>query len=482
MPDPVAVGRMLRWRATLIALLICAAAMASCARVVDSQTIPVLNGGFDDGTLYWTTDEPQSIDFSITADGDEAGGAARLLPLTNLPRMTLLHRVRSVPRVEENREYRFSARVRSESNATVVMAVVEASKEGEREIETRVELATDDWQSVTVSVRPQVSDASLSVSISTLDARARSTLWVDDVQVEGPTAATRQGCGTTERGLPLCGGYVGGSVGLNEDPADFEQQVGGRLAIRRTFFQADQVDEAVLTARADLARGRLPWVSFKFPASWEAMAQGQGDEWARDIASRLGDLDGPVWVAFHHEPEKDGDIALWRRTQERLAPIVRSTAPTVAYTVILMGYHQVDQGELVDGDSPYSLDNLWPATTVDVLGIDPYNYYGVPGRSPAGPADLTSEYFQPIGAWAERRSIPWAVAETGYTEATSIIRPTWLKETYRGIRANGGIAMAYFNSEPANAVGDWGLYTPDQIDAYAELLTLTTRLTPPAQQ
>lgn len=481
MPGPTAARVVARPRrkVLLTALLVCAALLASCAWVDDSGTAPVLNGSFDDGMLYWTTDAPRRIDFSTTTRTDGAGAMAKLIPLTDLPRMTLSHRVRTVPRAEQDQDYQFSAQLRSQSNATAVMTVVEDSGAERRAVEKRVELAAGNWQSVAVTVRPQASEAALEVSVSIVDARAQSALWVDEVEVQGPANAARQGCGATERGLPLCGVYVGGSVGLNEDPQAFEQRVGGRLAIRRTFFQADQVSQAVAIAREDLARGRLPWISFKFPASWEAMAQGRGDEWARDIASRLDRLDGPVWVAFHHEPEKDGNIALWRRTQERLAPIVRSTAPNVGYTVILMGYHQVDQtarGQLVDSASVLSLDNLWPDTTVDVLGIDPYNYYGVPGRSPDGPADLSTEYFQPIGAWAKRNKVAWAVAETGYTGATSAERPTWLEDTLRGLKANNGIALTYFNSQPANAVGDWALETPEQVDAYAEILATTARL------
>ena len=34
-------------------------------------------------------------------------------------------------------------------------------------------------------------------------------------------------------------------------------------------------------AEADLAAGRLPWISFKLPYSWPDMAAGKGDAWAR---------------------------------------------------------------------------------------------------------------------------------------------------------------------------------------------------------
>ena len=43
---------------------------------------------------------------------------------------------------------------------------------------------------------------------------------------------------------------------------------------------ASEVDEAVAQARVDLAHQRVPWISFKLPHSWGAMASGAGDAWA----------------------------------------------------------------------------------------------------------------------------------------------------------------------------------------------------------
>ena len=40
-----------------------------------------------------------------------------------------------------------------------------------------------------------------------------------------------------------------------------------------------------------------------------------------DIATKLSKLNGPVWIAFHHEPENDGDITLWTKMQARLAQV-----------------------------------------------------------------------------------------------------------------------------------------------------------------
>ena len=86
-----------------------------------------------------------------------------------------------------------------------------------------------------------------------------------------------------------------------------------------------------------MAHDRVPWLSFKLPYSWADMANGRGDAWAKDLANQLGAVNGPVWVAFHHEPEGDGPIADWVRMQQHLSPIFRAK-PNIAFTVITTGW------------------------------------------------------------------------------------------------------------------------------------------------
>ncbi len=177
---------------------------------------------------------------------------------------------------------------------------------------------------------------------------AAATSLTDLVAAEptqaGPTPEERlargvlsNGCSYTPRGIPRCGVLLGAAYGGNTDPLAWERSMGHPLGVRRTYWAADQVDVAVSTARRDLRLQRLPWISFKLPYSWEQMRDGRGDGWARALAAKLSQLDGPVWLAFHHEPEGDGDLRAWTGMQARLAPIVRETAPNVAYSIILTG-------------------------------------------------------------------------------------------------------------------------------------------------
>jgi hypothetical protein len=283
-------------------------------------------------------------------------------------------------------------------------------------------------------------------------------------------------CVFSRRGIPspACGPLVGAAFESNTDPTEWESELGRPLGVRRTYWSAGQVSSAVKVARADVDAHRVPWISFKLPYTWVEMAEGKGDEWATDLAARLSQVDGPVWLAFHHEPEGDGRIAAWKAMQERLAPLVRRIAPNVAYTAILMGWHQVS------GDPRYSLDTIWPDTKIDIAGFDPYNWYGTvkaTGLVDRRQADMKKVYFDPISRWAESKGIAWAISETGYTDAAHEADPDWLPRTLQGLKEDHGIALTYFNT-PHNSAPSWTwvLDSPEKKAAFARTLAGTARL------
>ncbi len=266
------------------------------------------------------------------------------------------------------------------------------------------------------------------------------------------------GCAYSLRGIPGCGAYLGQAYGSNTDPTSLEADLGGRLGLRRTYFRADQVDSAVRIATTDLAAGRLPWVSFKLPHSWSDMTAGAGDAWVKSLVARFGRLDGPVWLAFHHEPEGDGPIADWRRMQERLAPLVRAEE-NLAFTVIVTGWNQLY------GDPTYSLDAIWPrGVTVDVAGFDVYNQLGVvkDGKENTKGTDLQASYFSKLAPWAREHKVAWALAETGFTDKASLVDPDWIQRTYRQLIETGGIGFAYFNTT-LNSIAPWHLGTEAKV-------------------
>ncbi|MBS4752889.1 cellulase family glycosylhydrolase [Nocardioides sp. zg-ZUI104] len=390
---------------------------------------------------------------------------------------------------------RFKARVWIRTQSTVRVALKVQERYAGKTVKSttkRVKVRGGRWTSVLVPVTTRKSGSQVVVVVKAPRAQAKQKILVDHLTVaktagvmaatsaeapdaDGDTSGRRltNGCTTSERGIPSCGTLVGAAYGSNTDPAPLEEQLGAHLGIRRTYYTSGQVDKAVATAEADLAADRLPWISFKLPYSWADMAAGEGDDWARDLATRLAALDGPVWVAFHHEPEGDGDIQEWRKMQERLAPIVRKSAPNVAFTVITTGWHQFY------GDPEYSLAKIWPRDVkIDVAGFDIYQSYGVvkAGKTRSRWTDLGTSYFAKIAEWAKANDVAWGLAETGVTNTAAAVRPEEIPRTVALMRTYGGIAYTYFDTT-LNSIAPWALTTAAKRSAFAEALKAAPALT-----
>jgi hypothetical protein len=286
--------------------------------------------------------------------------------------------------------------------------------------------------------------------------------------VTGPVSANA-------RGIPQMGTLVGSAYGSNSDPSAWERQMGATLGVHRTYWGPSSVGNGVRTAADDIAKGRVPWISFKVPYSWSEMADGRGDEWVQSLAERLSKLAGPVWVAFNHEPEGDGPIAEWTAMQARLAPMVRSIAPNVAYSIILTGYSQLY------GASEYHLDSLWPKDTkIDLAGFDIYNKYGVVkhGNEFTDETDVRRDFFDPISHWAKDHDVAWGLAETGITDRAAAERPDLLKRMYYALEASGGVVLTYFNTS-VNSESSWPLESPSKKLEFAKVLRSAPTLTFP---
>jgi hypothetical protein len=294
--------------------------------------------------------------------------------------------------------------------------------------------------------------ASALVSVGTTAAPAQAA----------PSTAMSNGCTASARGIPSCGAYVGGAYGANTDLASWESWSGKHLGVHRTFWGPGSVSSAVKTATADAAKHRVAWMSFTTPYSWSDMVAGKGDSWAKNLATKLRAVKGPVWVAVRHEPEGKGDIQTWKKMQERLAPIMRATAPNLGYTLILMGYHELF------GDAKYRLNKIWPNTKIDVVGYDVYEKYGV--QKDGEPRvttwkDMKGKYFPAFQSWAKQTGTPWGLAETGVTDLAQSKNPSWMAQTYGYMKNDGGIAFSYFNTN-LHSKGSWPLSTASKKSSF----------------
>jgi hypothetical protein len=99
-------------------------------------------------------------------------------------------------------------------------------------------------------------------------------------------------------------------------------EVGSGLQARRLFFTG--FDANIDLANEACADGTYPVMSFKTGSgySWAQVAAGKADADLRALAVKLDALSCDVFVAIHHEPEKDGSAADWSAMQVHALPIL----------------------------------------------------------------------------------------------------------------------------------------------------------------
>ena len=187
-----------------------------------------------------------------------------------------------------------------------------------RTIAQRYTLNGTGWQLVELSFVAASTGAEFDLNVLGLELLIRPGALVDDVSLKkverswsrrqtDRRGARRPGhCPTASPslpGIPSRGALFGAAVGSNTDPARLRRI--DRPATRGSTDLLDRLpgEQCGQYGSSRSSNGRLPWISFKLPYSWARMAAGDGDAWARDLATKLAQLPGPVWVAFHHEPE-----------------------------------------------------------------------------------------------------------------------------------------------------------------------------------
>jgi hypothetical protein len=116
---------------------------------------------------------------------------------------------------------------------------------------------------------------------------------------------TAAGESTTVDYTPAAGPLWGAAFQTTADCTPVENPAGRPVGVHRTYWVPGQEVAALAQSRADVAAGRVPWVSYKLPVTWAQAKTGAADTWARSITAGLATLPGPVMLTWHHEPEGD---------------------------------------------------------------------------------------------------------------------------------------------------------------------------------
>lgn len=291
--------------------------------------------------------------------------------------------------------------------------------------------------------------------MSTQVYRRESGLWVADGRSGG------SGGPTTPPGP-----FWGMAYTSNGIPTPIETAAGRPVGVRRTYWYDNQGSASIASAAADVAAGRVPWVSYALTGStWQGVAGGSLDSTWESIAAGLGALDGPVMVTVCHEPETKKNDSTNRlpvdfvSMQAHVYPIFQDY-PNIKFGPIIITANYIDFPGAWG-----SLASFYPGDFPgDFFGFDLYNRYGTASNGAWHPFP---PYYRKIAQFAASKGVDWACGEFGigatgasYNRSITGGSPdgssggdiTFLRDAYDSAISIGQeegstcLALSYFNS------------------------------------
>ncbi|HQR26670.1 MAG TPA: hypothetical protein PLP61_06475 [Nocardioides sp.] len=236
--------------------------------------------------------------------------------------------------------------------------------------------------------------------------------------------------------------YLGASLGSLEPAAARPDLGGAAMSMTRRFYRADQVPLMAEAARGDVSAGILPFVSSKLPGSWAAVARGEYDAWLDDVLGTLADVDAPVLLALHHEPENDvgpdHSRQDWVALQQRALARAEGTPVTVVPVLMTWTFrHHLSQRD----------PQGWLVPGAPLLGVDLYNPW-----QPTRPSPWVefAGLLQPIRAVVP--DLPLVVPEvaTAPDPADPMRTALWLRRAVQTAVQQDVVGMAWFDTETPN--------------------------------
>lgn len=301
------------------------------------------------------------------------------------------------------------------------------------------------------------------VGVKAVSGSATYSITVE-VTAGGSTTPPPPPCQPRFAGDPACAGkmYYGASV-QGGDPTAFESSLGRKLSVFRSYFSPNDAPSKLANrATNDLQNGRIPLMSTKVPSNdWAGVGAGNHDAWLLGIINALAQVQGPVWLALHHEPRGDGNPADWVKMQQRARTLIDANSTNIALVGILNGYSFLANNPDADGY------NHPVGTGVHVMGFDSYCQWSPTEGGTWRPADVVLSPGVMIAQWG----YPTLVGEYGVR--TDPANPgkaaQWMEDAYNFAYSNGFVAISYFNSGANSPDGTWEL-DGERLNAFKTLL------------
>jgi uncharacterized protein YkwD len=241
-----------------------------------------------------------------------------------------------------------------------------------------------------------------------------------------------------------------------------ESEIGRKLAIDHFYLHlGDLWPDARFSW--DRRGGRVPFVDWDLEDpmyTWGQIAAGKADRIIDARAKEAAAYEGPILLAFDHEPEDHAAaygthtqfVAAWRHVVD----IFRRAGATNVKFVLILGAAVFQEGAAA----------LWyPGRSyVDYVGADGYNWYGAhhPARWRTVADIFTSFYY-----WAVDEHLPAMITEAGCLEDPNDPgrKAAWFREATSWLRTHPDIkAFVYFDTDQR---WPWWVDTsPQSLEAY----------------
>jgi hypothetical protein len=321
----------------------------------------------------------------------------------------------------------------------------------------------------TLQARAQTTDAQvagLSAKISSQDA--------DIADLQDRVDALEQGDGGTTDPIPpgwtakfpgdVPSGEMrwGSAYGSNSEPGTRYGTPGRGIA--RTYWgsTATSWNSSVIRAKSDIAKGVLPWVSYK-TTGWANFAKGGSDVAFKKLLTDLDAIGKPIWLTVHHEPEGDGkfgtdevkstatdnsSIDNWKAMQRHVRDLMKAVGTkNIAFAPVLMAWTWEPASNRVPASWIDGMDGVW-----DFFGIDCYN------DTTKGTSFQSLNMYKLSTADLKARGYRIGYGEWG-------IRDNAIAACQDEFLAQGFVGVAYFDCDLNSPTGGWSL-TPAQLSAF----------------
>lgn len=205
-------------------------------------------------------------------------------------------------------------------------------------------------------------------------------------------------------------------------------------------------DKMIPDVRSDVAHGVMPFISFKLPGPWSSFGADGADAWWHGLLGALAEIDSPVFLALHHEPENDTGSGHDAHHWVELQSIARETAHTSAPQVTVVPTLMQRTFDPATGRDPES----WLVPDVPLMGIDVYNPWRPMGTEPWESFDTIIDRVRNY-----LPDTPLIIPEVGCREdpADPGRAALWFTDAFERCIRDDIVGMAYFDSAYNNDDG-----------------------------